>query len=348
MHGCTWYEAQETPRDVSWKMLRSLRHNPPGSAASGFRSRIFDASLEQAEQLFRAAELTGPQARPLLLFYGLSQAGRAISAAASGITNGEARLYGHGITVNDLAIASSHSLAQLEISPSAGSFSQVAKALGSTNFESDTSIGDPWGLLPGLERFPLTGAAISTPLFLDWSQSSAGNVLVDILPLPSSLLYVASDSATAARGSEEEWQAERARVTNYLKRYPSLAGFDFLNPTGPASLRLIGDQRCAITMTCAMRPGESPDDALNRHCVTYLGARFALRALNSNPMPPHPIVIWWAILYTLSMLARYQPDAWAKYVDVSKSPDAIPIEDLLDAALNVLPEAIYRAIFSVV
>ena len=29
-------------------------------------------------------------------------------------------------------------------------------------------------------------------------------------------------------------------------------------------------------------------------------------------------------------------------------PAAIPIEDLLDAALNVLPEAIYRAIFSVV
>lgn len=39
-------------------------------------------ALEQAEQLFAAAAVTGPTARPLLLFYGVSpQAGRALTAA---------------------------------------------------------------------------------------------------------------------------------------------------------------------------------------------------------------------------------------------------------------------------
>ncbi|MCX5151640.1 YaaC family protein [Streptomyces sp. NBC_00320] len=38
--------------------------------------------MEQAQQMFKAAEVVGPQTRPLLVFYGLSQAGRAIAAAA--------------------------------------------------------------------------------------------------------------------------------------------------------------------------------------------------------------------------------------------------------------------------
>jgi hypothetical protein len=41
------------------------------------RRLIFAAALEQAEQQFLAAAAIGVQSRPLNLFYGLSQAGRA-------------------------------------------------------------------------------------------------------------------------------------------------------------------------------------------------------------------------------------------------------------------------------
>jgi hypothetical protein len=37
---------------------------------------------------------------------------------------------------------------------------------------------------------------------------------------------------------------------------------------------------------------------------------------------------WWAVLFTLSMLARYQPAEWATHVDVDTSSHAVPIERL--------------------
>jgi len=57
----------------------SLRANPPGHAG-GKRQATFVMALDQAEQLFGASAATGPAARPLPLFYGLSQAGRALVA----------------------------------------------------------------------------------------------------------------------------------------------------------------------------------------------------------------------------------------------------------------------------
>ena len=54
-------------------------------------------ALEQAEQMFHAAATVGVATRPLQVFYGLSQAGRAIAAAASGLTGDGWELAGHGI-----------------------------------------------------------------------------------------------------------------------------------------------------------------------------------------------------------------------------------------------------------
>jgi hypothetical protein len=61
--------------------LRSIRANRTKLAQTGARARTFGAALEQAEQLWRASETVGPIVSPLLLFYGLTQAGRAICAA---------------------------------------------------------------------------------------------------------------------------------------------------------------------------------------------------------------------------------------------------------------------------
>ena len=61
--------------------MRSLRADRPRFAARGARARTFGAGLEQAEQLWLASQNVGAIASPLLLFYGLTQAGRAICAA---------------------------------------------------------------------------------------------------------------------------------------------------------------------------------------------------------------------------------------------------------------------------
>jgi hypothetical protein len=64
------------------RLLRGTRASPPGMAAGDVERRhVYGAALQQAEDLFEAAAAVGPLARPLPLFYAVSQAGRAITAA---------------------------------------------------------------------------------------------------------------------------------------------------------------------------------------------------------------------------------------------------------------------------
>ena len=38
--------------------------------------------------------------------------------------------------------------------------------------------------------------------------------------------------------------------------------------------------------------------------------------------PPSPLMTWWLLLYSFSMLARYQPRKWVDLFDYDKSPHA--------------------------
>ena len=53
---------------------------------------------------------------------------------------------------------------------------------------------------------------------------------------------------------------------------------------------------------------------------------------------------WWAVLFTLSMLARYEPSQWGAHVNVNESPVATKLEDLLRGALRVVPMVIAETI----
>ena len=61
--------------------LRALRYDPPGYAKQGARRTTFQSALEQCEQFLAAARDAGYATRPVQLFYGLSQAGRAHSGS---------------------------------------------------------------------------------------------------------------------------------------------------------------------------------------------------------------------------------------------------------------------------
>ncbi|WP_218190860.1 YaaC family protein, partial [Pseudomonas sp. SID14000] len=86
-----------------------MRADPPGAAGkNGARKETFCAALEQAEQLFTAAKVTDAMVRPLLVYYGLNQAGRAIAAAASSVPDRDQqpgaraepwKLTGHGLKI---------------------------------------------------------------------------------------------------------------------------------------------------------------------------------------------------------------------------------------------------------
>ncbi len=48
---------------------------------------------------------------------------------------------------------------------------------------------------------------------------------------------------------------------------------------------------------------------------------------------------WWALLFALSMLARYEPESWTNYMDRNTSANAVPLEAVFDRALHTCPNA---------
>ncbi len=134
--------------------VRALRANPPALASTGGKRRaVFGAALEQFEQLFGAAEVSGPASSPLPLFYALSQAGRAIAAAR--LADPQRWDYtGHGLsgqkayppTIGDAHVTTRQSRANND------AFQVVSDATESPSIPAGTSmrLGDLWASLPGL------------------------------------------------------------------------------------------------------------------------------------------------------------------------------------------------------
>ena len=56
-----------------------------------------------------------------------------------------------------------------------------------------------------------------------------------------------------------------------------------------------------------------------------------------------PVLLWWVLLHGLSLLARYEPAAWRSALDLDKSPIADPLIDLLDNALQIVPDLLFEA-----
>jgi hypothetical protein len=79
----------------------------------------------------------------------------------------------------------------------------------------------------------------------------------------------------------------------------------------------------------------------------YDGQRYFFPALAGTTRSMHPLMTWWAVLHTLSMLARYQPAQWVTSTDVNTDPRAVPLENLLDTATQILPTLITEAIHQV-
>ena len=53
---------------------------------------------------------------------------------------------------------------------------------------------------------------------------------------------------------------------------------------------------------------------------------------------------WWLLLYSFSMLARYQPRKWVQLLDLDKSESAVPLQYALELALSVIPHLVLEAL----
>lgn len=339
----------------SWRYLRALRHAPPGLAAvRGPRKRTFDAALEQAEQLFAAADVVGTAVRPLPLFYGLSQAGRALAAAWVRADNGQ--LSGHGITSSNFRDAKQ--LAEVTVrSDGCGSFTTIAELLGAPNLSRPMKLGDLCGLLPNLASFPLRAEAATPVPFRTHRVShpplSSGVQLMGAVTLPRRLwdafpvnedfdetLQLRLQHQQEMRYQQHLQRTLRRRVEAFIAGYPALRegwfphGADQRIAPAPAPI----ESGVHLVYPCPPDWSDIPDSARGIH--TYLGTSYAFPELPGDVVPPHPLVAWWAVLYALSMLARYEPDRWTQHTSVASSAAAVPIENLLTSAMTAVPQTL--------
>jgi hypothetical protein len=72
------------------------------------------------------------------------------------------------------------------------------------------------------------------------------------------------------------------------------------------------------------------------------GERMILPRLDGNDVAP--IMLWWLLLYGLSIAARYDPELWVRTISVDRSPVAVKIEAALDVAIDVLPGLVVDAL----
>lgn len=79
----------------------------------------------------------------------------------------------------------------------------------------------------------------------------------------------------------------------------------------------------------------------------YASGRYFLPVLPLMQRELHPLMAWWAVLYTLSVLARYEPSTWVKLISIDDSQHAVPIERPLERAINHLPVVIADTITEV-
>jgi hypothetical protein len=59
---------------------------------------------------------------------------------------------------------------------------------------------------------------------------------------------------------------------------------------------------------------------------------------------PDPLVTWWALLFALSMYARYHPREWLAALDVDSSLVGVMLERAMDRALGALPQLVLSAV----
>jgi hypothetical protein len=331
------FPASRPSRPAVWRQIRALRSHPPGRADKGDRRRVFGSALEQAEQLFTAAEATGYASRPILLFYGLSQAGRAIAAASVAADNNNYKLSGHGIKA--LSLDQRPPLPGLIIKDDgAGSFTQLAQLLGSASLPTGVPLGQLWVAIPDLLAAPLGSGSRQYLPVLELQRVSGDQTLgalrwiVGLPERPGGYQGIAEDETQAL-----------------LRPYPALAGSQpWAAGSDPRAYDGFWKAQVDSRPSDALRfwPGgwhpAAPDQP-------YRGdyGRWAFPAFGDPGKTLHPLLAWWALLFALSMLARYEPASWISSLDVDGSPDAVPLEAALDEALGACPELILHAIGAV-
>ncbi len=313
---------------VFWDWLRLTRSDPPGAAKTDpAAAATYRAALEQFEELIDASASAGYAARPLPLFYALSQAGRAIVAARGGEDHQV-----HGLTL-DRNIPTN--LLEAVVAPQktgvAGQFGTVASSVVSPVIQQPVTLGALIHSRPemGVELESSTDWPKALPLFIvPWGPvPSPGNTRIALVMEEES---VAAKDLGAALSKYP--YSNRIRVNQIVaSSFPTLP----TRPTPKGSgveLVWLGDEA-------------SLDKDLPQY--RYRGWRWLRPSLAAGQVPPSPLMTWWVLLFGLSMVARYHPVPWTQALDVDASPAAVTLELTMNRAIDALPHLVFEAVMDV-
>ena len=311
--------------------LRALRHDPPGHAKDGARRTTFQSALEQCEQFLAAARDAGYATRPVQLFYALSQAGRALVAASPRISSQAWRVSGHGLTANTNAAT----VADVAVTATkAGLFPSVAAALGIECLVPDepATLRELWPLLPESIRAPLTAEALLPALMF----SQAG--------WPETTVFSDAQICWIPSRVKDLYGDDPARVQEHLNLYPALreCTLRLSQPKGKVEWSSPG---LGLRVDVQWLSGAPPLMLHDKRTLDDLGIAsykaaddFVITpAIGSMSSGLHPFLALWSVLLGLSSLARYEPAAWSKRIDIDKSAEANAVENLLDEAISSVP-----------
>lgn len=317
-----------------WWRLRTTRAHPPGRASAEKRSATYSGALEQCEQLVRAAAGVGAEARPLLLFYGLSQAGRAI-AAVHLENDWEFRSHGLSMAGPD----SPRSLLYRRVRPSGngGAFQRVAVAIGSEALSEPAALGALWAALPDLAVPPLPerDAAWRVPLRLRSLDPDIPGVSFVMSNLVEAAVHGLSDASDPDRMAAE------------LNEYPTAKGGEVMTVADGTPVFVDGGELGLLPRVMWRAEGTSAHDRearLETIAPIYRTREDRYSLPRVGPDHLHPLLLWWALLFALSSLGRYEPGLWSRALEVDESPLAVPLEAALAEAIVAIPQLVYSAI----
>lgn len=341
--------------------LRLLRSRRPQRAAKGERGQTFTASLAQAEQLWLAGASVPPDSRPLLWYYGLAQAGRALCAGANIRRWQPPAAHGLRFVLADSIGSGSQGLIEAEVEPRGDGLVQtVASILNSpvlSSRERLTRIVSSAGLIPfvdsGNDPAPLE---IET----NWMGSTAlqpAAVKIAVGPMPVALCgrYEERQSNGAtykyaiapSRAELVEWLSPYLKLRELAKNVLVTAPIPDLSEEkwpGREWSRWYAQLSTPVEMPLAehFEWARALFDVDETRGIGQPHGR-CLPNIGANDRAQHPLIAWWLILYCYSMLARYYPSRWRAALDIDKSEAAIAIEHSFEVAAHEVPHLLVEA-----
>lgn len=337
----TYYAMGLMTAPESWRAIRTIRAEPQGSlhrvlGSDNARRKEFHMALEQAQQQFAAAERIGYESRPLNLFYGLSQAGRAIAAGSRLLGRGTGHQWqanGHGLKFD---IGVPNGVLRTDIQQDGATrdlFSRVSIAIGSPIDFNAVEFGAAMNQLLDYTMVFQEPEGYARPL----TDIHIYNAQSKSFPLDAEILV---PGLTSGRDTTPD------QVRALLAPYPALDGLELATDDAGNVRWSHNEGRCFLIVESieglTTRDGYGAYDL--QGAEYYRRTAVLLPRVGDSEGPIRPLMAWWVVLYALSMLARYAPSKWTETLSLTDSRIASRIEFLLDSALEAVPELLWGAL----